>query len=348
MHEEKVKKAKYITHLLRFVVAGGALYLALRGEDPRAVIEVLSGLNLWVFAGALGFYIVAQLLFVVRWKLLMWVQSIRIGFWVAVRLHLLGLFYNHCLPGSVGGDLLRAWYVTKHTDKKLEAALSVFVDRVVGLTGMLIMAFFCYWFIPAGGGKGRFEFPYELDILQRAVEHKRLLLGIAAVIIVAIIAFVATGGGRTVLRRGLGLVRKHGIGVLHKVRDAIKTYYNRKLALVSALLLTFALQGVSVVAMLVIGREIGITAHWKYYFIFFPVSWLLGALPISVGGAGIMELWLKDIFVRVCQVSSKHALVLAFSQRILWLVWSLPGVAIHLFGAHLPKDFSVDHDKPIN
>ena len=86
----------------------------------------------------------------------------------------------------------------------------------------------------------------------------------------------------------------------------------------------------------------------KYYFIFFPVSWLLGALPISVGGAGVMELWLKDIFIRVCQVSSEHALVLAFCQRLLWLFGSSPGLVIHLVGAHLPKDFSIDYEQPVN
>ncbi len=62
----------------------------------------------------------------------------------AIRLFFLGLFYNNLMPGSVGGDLVKAWYVTKHTDKRLEGVLSVFMDRVIGLFGMVLMAIFTY------------------------------------------------------------------------------------------------------------------------------------------------------------------------------------------------------------
>ena len=135
---------------------------------------------------------------------------------------------------------------------------------------------------------------------------------------------------------GVRFVREHGGRVLLKLRDAVRIYYNKKWVLVCALLLTVCLQSAGIVAMWLIGSQIGMKVHFKYYFIFFPVSWLLGALPISVGGAGIMELWLKDIFVRVCHVSSSSALALALCQRIVWLVTSLPGVVIHLLGGHLP------------
>ena len=128
----------------------------------------------------------------------------------------------------------------------------------------------------------------------------------------------------------------------------IRIYYGKKLAILGALLLTFCCQSVFILGLWLMGREIGVTAHVKYYFIFFPISWLLGSLPISVGGLGVTELWLKDIFVRVCAVSSKHAAALALSQRILWLLGSLPGAVIHFIGAHLPKDFFIDYEKSIN
>jgi uncharacterized protein (TIRG00374 family) len=348
MPKDKSQGNKYIPYLLRFGVAGGALYLAFRGEDFGQLIEVLRRFSLWVFASALGLYIIAQLIFALRWTLLMQSQSIKIGFSPAVRLHFLGLFYTHCLPSSVGGDLLRAWYVTRHTNKKLEAALSVFIDRAIGLIGMLIMAFFCYWFIPVDGHQGRFEFPYKVNLLQGMDEYK-LVFAVAGVVLAAVFAILLSSArGRGLLRHGCGFIREHGTIILRKIQDAIRIYFNKKLIIICALLLTFCLQSLCVVAMWLIGREIGITAHIKYYFIFFPLSWLLGALPISVGGAGIMELWLKDIFIRVCGVPGEHSLVLALFQRLMWLVGSLPGAVIHLTGTHLPKDFSIDDKKSIN
>jgi uncharacterized protein (TIRG00374 family) len=339
---------KYISYLLRFAVAGAALYLAFRGENIKQVSEVLWGLNLWVFAAAVGIYILSQLIFVARWYLLMSVQSIHIGYWAAVRLHFLGLFYNNCLPSSVGGDFLRAWYVTKHTDKRIQAALSVFVDRAVGLTGIFFMAMGGYIFWPAQGKQGDSGSQFnDIHVFQGFTEHKVLFLGVFLAFVIIAAVFFATKKGRALYKHYMSILSSKGKKLIHHIYEAIGIYWNKKSALFLALLLTFACQGLFIVGLWLIGREIGIDAPMKYYMIFFPISWLLGTLPISVGGAGIMELWLKAMFIEVCGVSSENALVLALCQRIIWLISSLPGVVIHLIGAHLPKDFSIDYNEHV-
>jgi uncharacterized protein (TIRG00374 family) len=346
MPEARVRKTKYISYLLRFIVAGGALYLAFRGENFSEVVDVLLGLNLLIFAGAMGIYIISQLIFVARWRLLLNAQSIKIGFWAAFRLHLLGLFYNNCLPGSIGGDLPRAWYITKHTDKKLEAALSVFVDRVIGLFGMLIMAFGCYWFIPEESREGGIDFTFEMNIFSRLAEYKSIFLWLGAAFAVVIALMVSNQRGRNLLQRGFNITHRHGASILSKIRQSIRIYCHKWPAIIAALLLTFCCQGITVAAMWLLGRELGIDVPAKYYFIFFPISWLLGAVPISVGGLGIMEGWLKMMFMRVGTISSENALALALCQRLLFLIVSLPGAIIHLIGAHLPKDFFIDYGEP--
>ena len=198
---------KYISYLLRFIVAGAALYLAFRGENFSEVVDVLLGLNLWIFASAIGVYVVGQLIFVARWSLLLKVQSIKIGFWPAVRLHFLGLFYNNCLPGAIGGDLPRAWYVTRHTDKKLEAALSVFVDRVIGLIGMLIMA--CYWFIPEESREDGFNFSFEFNLFRRLAEYKSIFIWLGVALAVVVVLLVSNNRGRNLLGR---------VGIAHQLR----------------------------------------------------------------------------------------------------------------------------------
>jgi uncharacterized protein (TIRG00374 family) len=339
----KTKRSRYISYLLRFTVAGAALYLAFRGENLKQVSKVLLGLNLWIFAAALGIYIISQLVFVARWFLLLRTQLIEIGFWSAVKLHFLGLFYNNCLPGSVGGDLLRAWYVTKHTDKKVEAALSVFIDRVVGLSGMFIMASFSYFFIPGRSRSEQYESQsMEISLIQSAIEYRWIFIGIGITLVILAAIFIANVRGRMILRGLLQLISQKTMIVLAKVIEMIRIYYDKKLVIVGALLLTFCCQGLFIIGMILIGFGLGMTAPIKYYFIFFPISWLLGTLPISVGGAGIMEWWLKEMFIRICSVPSGQALALALCQRFFWLIGSLPGVVIHLIGAHLPKDFFVD------
>jgi hypothetical protein len=258
----------------------------------------------------------------------------------------------------VGGDLFRAWYVTTHTDKKLEAALSVFVDRIIGLTGMVIMAFCCYWFIPVDGQSERLTFSFNLNLLQRLNEYRWIFAALGAVFVLVLFAFSSSAKGRNLLRRAFRASCEQGRMAMRKIRNAIRIYCTKKLALVLAMLLTFCCQAIFIFGMWLVGREIGIEVHIKYYFVFFPIAWLLGALPISIGALGIWEGTLKLMFSRVAIGFDEHLSALALCHRIIWLFGSLPGVVIHLIGAHLPQrrelarespqDFFVDSKRPIN
>jgi len=357
---EGKKKHKYLSILVRFLVAAVALYFAFRGEDIRKIGQVFLKLNWWIFAAALVIYLISQLIFASRWYLLLWVQGIRISYSATVRLMFLGLFYNNCLPSSVGGDVMRAWYVTKHTDKRLQAALSVFVDRVIGLLGSILMAAGGYLLIPVKNRSAQQLGISYRNPTQIFTEHRKIILLVASVSIILIAGFALTGKGRGLLRRWWMFVEEHGLRILRRVHESVRIYYNNKLAICAAMLLTFLCQGVFIIGILLVGENIGVTAQVKYYFIFFPISWVIGSLPISVGGAGVTEWWLKDVFVRVCGLTGELALVLALIQRLLWIFGSLPGVVIHLVGAHLPgepkhkspltvsEEFSVDYKSPVN
>jgi hypothetical protein len=61
----------------------------------------------------------------------------------------------------------------------------------------------------------------------------------------------------------------------------------------------------------------------------------------------VVEGTLFYLFVNFAGVEKEAALALVLCQRIVWMLASLPGAVIHLVGAHLPKDFFVDYDKPV-
>jgi uncharacterized membrane protein YbhN (UPF0104 family) len=127
----------------------------------------------------------------------------------------------------------------------------------------------------------------------------------------------------------------------------VQIYYKKKLAILASLLLTFCCQGVFVLGLWIVGKGIEVGADVKYYFVFFPVSWLLGTIPLTPGGVGVVE-WAVRVMFEGAQVTTNHASALAMAQRVLWIVGSLPGAVIHLMGTHLPKDFSVDYNKSID
>ena len=248
-----------------------ALYLAFRKVEWAEVGRLLMGPKMiWVAACALGLYVASQLIFVARWWLLLHVQSVKIAYWPAVRLHFLGLLYNNALPSSVGGDVLRAWYVTKHTDRKVEAATSVIVDRAIGVLGLLLMAAGGYWFIPEASRSEMLQKYAEIPIIRAVWTHKWTALALFSAAMAIAVALIVTRQGRQGIHYAVSRVSHRASPALSKMRQAVQIYYYRKLAILAALLLTFACQGVFIAGLWLIGEAMGATADGKYYFVFLP------------------------------------------------------------------------------
>lgn len=341
---QKSKKTRHLSHLIRVLIAIGALYFAFKGESVRDIVKVFGNLNILVFLAAVALYAAGNLVFVLRWLMLLRTQGIRVDYWPALKLHLLGLFYNNCLPGSVGGDLLRAWYVTKHTDKKIEAAMSVFVDRAIGMACTIVMVFLTYWLMPKGGMETQFTLGADFNLLSLSV---KLLLAIVVIVILAAIVLAVMYSSRKlrpVLFKYAFVLSIRWKLWLGRIITAIKLYCCKPFILLLAVVLTLACQSMPIYGLYLVGKNLGIEAHLRYYFMFFPLSWIIGIVPISVGGAGVMELGLKGLFGKVAQVTETQGLILALAQRFTWLIISIPGVLIHLTGKHLPDEEDIEKE----
>lgn len=78
---------------------------------------------------------------ILRWQVILNVHGLGLPFSRTTEISLIGHFFNSFLLGSVGGDLLKSYYVARETHhKKTEAVVTVAVDRIVGLFSMLLMA----------------------------------------------------------------------------------------------------------------------------------------------------------------------------------------------------------------
>lgn len=75
-----------------------------------------------------------------RWYYLLRQIAVEMPFMVVLRLAMIGQFFNLFVPGGVGGDLIKAVYLRKESgDRYPEAVLTVLLDRVLGLFGLLLL-----------------------------------------------------------------------------------------------------------------------------------------------------------------------------------------------------------------
>ncbi|MFH1371905.1 MAG: lysylphosphatidylglycerol synthase transmembrane domain-containing protein [Planctomycetota bacterium] len=341
MGEEKKQTTKKIFVYLRiaFVLAGvtaGIIWVCGRQRYVK-LGEILSRMNPAFIVGIVAVFALSQVILASRWWLLLRTQKVHISIRAAVRLHFLGLFYNNFMPGSLGGDLMRAWYVTKHTHRRFEAALTVFVDRLLGFTSSVIMAGFSYFVLLHGqklGIAGAGDSAVAEGHYKGWVVWGLVILGLVAVVML-------------VLPAGRRLVKKaweQGLKLAKKLWTAVVIYSRSPLTILAVFGLTFVLQGIVIVGFWLVGRHIGIEASVKYYFVFFPLTWALGAIPVSVGGAVVVEGSLVALFTVVAGVGAEQALAIALCQRVVWMVASLPGAFVHLAGGHLPKEIGIDYE----
>lgn len=89
---------------------------------------------------ALGFLVAASLCVATRWWRLLQLNGCGTTWWNAFRYTYSGLFFNAVVPGINGGDVARAVAVVReHPDRRGDAFMTVVVDRVLGLIGMVLI-----------------------------------------------------------------------------------------------------------------------------------------------------------------------------------------------------------------
>jgi hypothetical protein len=321
----------------------GIIFAIVWVSEPKrwkTLKNIFSNTSPLVFAIPLFMYFISQVVVGVRWWLLLRNQKIKIPLKKAVTLHLLGLFYNVFLPSAVGGDLIRAWYITKHTNHHFEAILSIFVDRVLGFFSMVILAFLA-WVIflrkPLNIGLVKY-----FDLLSQYKLALILIFAALSLLIIIIIYFA-----RNLTKKLWSRTEALFLKVFQKGKNAAILYRKKPFTIISVILITMASQSILVISFWLLSTDMQISASLKYFLVFFPVSWVLGILP-SIGGAVFVEGGLVIMFTQFTAVSAEQAFALALLQRFIWILCGIPGMLVHLKGTHLPDDFSIDYYKNID
>src|SRR5205823_4926165 len=107
-----------------FPEGSGKIGIAQALQRPLQVMPLL-------LAASTG--LVALLLTFVRWYVLVRAQDLPFTVTDSIRLGFVGFFFNNFLPGSVGGDLVKAWYIAGEQSRRTVAVSTVLIDRVLGL-----------------------------------------------------------------------------------------------------------------------------------------------------------------------------------------------------------------------
>ncbi|MDR2463750.1 MAG: flippase-like domain-containing protein [Verrucomicrobiales bacterium] len=317
----------------KLAVTAIILTLIFRRLDWHAFARELASMRLeWLLAGfaCIGVSTVTQAL---RWRCLLRVQRVNPALSQTWLIVMIGQFFNQFLPGSVGGDVIKAYYIVRQTPSlKERAVLAVLLDRVLGLAAILFMTLLLI--------------PWQFEKITADRDARLIIIGLAALLVsvflgLAFLWLFPLQKLPPVFHRRWQKVPKREI--LESLYAGFHAH-GKNLRSTSAAA-AFALLSVGFVLSTghLIGRAFELDAGYAQMTIIFSIVLCAIALPVSVSGHGLREWAFVTLFpiftvTRHGQPASE-ATALACSTMFLGLtlLWALIGGVIYLAYSHRLK-----------
>jgi uncharacterized membrane protein YbhN (UPF0104 family) len=295
-----------VSKKLRLLVSAAILgWLAWR-TDWKQIAAAFGQLHFGLWLAAAALYAFTQIVSALRWQAL----ARPLGFARPLRdyagFYFVGMYFNLMLPTSVGGDVVRAWYLDGGSGRRFAAFFSVLLDRCSGLLVLLVLA--CL---------GTALVPIALPIWITAC-----VWGTAGFALLGLLL------APTILRFG-GILGSHWR--VQQMRDLVRPLLTVRLVLTTASL-SLAVQALNVVLVWLIGLAFEAPVPAGYYWIVVPMVSLLTVLPLSLNGMGIREGGMI-LFLAPVGIGESTALCLALLWFAAFSTASLAGGLVYLFGS---------------
>ncbi len=252
-----------------------------------------------------------------RWFWLVRAQELPFRQVDAVRLGFISYFFSIVLPGAIAGDVVKAGFIAREQHRRTVAIATIFVDRIVGLFGLVVLASLV----------GLFHW----DEVRRIPELWLLLLFIWAVTAsgfaaVFLLAFV----------RATSLIDRlaHGNRLQRIVAEILRAFqmYKRKLRDLAVALAMAVVGHVGfVLTFYFCARAVpGDTPPVQLHFLIIPVGMVIQSIPLTPGNFGVSEGAFNALYGMVgAELGIKGMLVSLAYRLVTWAV-GLIGLVFYL------------------
>ncbi len=297
----------------KVVVSAGLLYWVLSRSNLGEVLAAAGSAHVGLLLFAYSLHLVGLYLSATRWKGLLRAQSIEASTVFLMKSFLVGIFFNHFLPSTVGGDASRAYDSYRLGNKKASAMTSVVVDRLLGLLALMTFAVMAL--------------PFSHQITNR-IPLLPLWVGVGAAGIGMTVWMVFFPPRVPLLRE---LVSKLPVPIgrsMRKFVGAFGAYRGKGMALAKAFGLSILLQANVVLFFIVVARTLGLAIPVHSFFLIVPLSLFVMMLPISINGIGLRENILA-LFLATYGVATSAAVAYAWLIYLASLIWGLFGGLVY-------------------
>ncbi|NPB09217.1 MAG: flippase-like domain-containing protein [Thermodesulfobacteria bacterium] len=290
---------KRLTFFLKLAVSVGLLAYLFRQTDFHALWQTLRHVSLPPLFVAVFFMALFQLVSAWRWKVVAEFLGFSRSYAYFLRIYLVGVYFNTFLPGLLGGDLVRVFYLVRDGCGKSAASFSILYDRGFGLLGALfLLAVFL---------------PLEGDFLPPLARKVLFLFSVAflvgTVLLAVFLRFLRSRISHELFQTATAVTRPDRFALLFFLGLTVQVLYN--------------------IHVFFLGEGLGLEVAWPRYFLFVPLMGILASLPVSLGGFGVREGTLS-YFLGLLGYSTEVGVALGFLVYGVNLLAGLAGWVLYL------------------
>jgi uncharacterized protein (TIRG00374 family) len=315
-----------VKYSMSISIIGFLLYRATTGENSESFREIWTQRSQWNTMMMLLSLIIAlgglSLTFV-RWFFLVRALDIPFKLRDSFRLGFIGYFSNFLSLGVLGGDTIKAVFISRERpEKKPEAVSSIVLDRIMGLYALTIVCAIAA-VVGAGTGSGSAEATAALNIIADISLYTSISAGLVAIALV--INPSLTGGS---MQQRIARLPVAGV-IMQKLLRALNIYRGRPLMLLSLTGLTIVIHCLFAASVFVMAVGLNVEhPDFVSHLVISPVSNLAGSIPLP-GGIGAYETMFEALYLRA-GIPAGNGLAIALCFRIVTILLAMIGVVYYL------------------
>ncbi len=323
-------KQAFVKTLKLALAVGLITWLIREGAIDFSVLKRLASPMGIVIGGAL----VLVMIFVnnFRWLMLLRTQGFSTNIRKTLPLSFIGIFFNYAMPGGVGGDVVKGYYLLQdHPEKKMAGAMSIVMDRLLGLFMMITTA------------AAALLTSWELVIQSPQLQALALLIfalfsGFLAFFIAAL---SRRFGGSPAAR--LIFEKLPGGKLLQKVHSVLHSYRQNPMALFTAMGLSLISQFSVIIFIYLVARALELPGvPFIAYCFIVPVGLVTTSIPISPAGIGVGQVAFGFLFGLYLGQATELTKMVGATGVTAWQIvqffWGLVGAFFYL-NRGKPKSF---------
>lgn len=294
-----------------YIIYNGYIDLSAIGKSLSSIYAVYVILFLFLTYLFSGF----------RWLFLLKAQGVNVRLINILKLTLVGNFFNLLIPGGVSGDLVKSVMLFDSAEiKKVQAGLSVVMDRLIGLLSMCLMALLSVLFM-----KNSFKNNIMTEIF--------LILLTISICLISSFFLVRVPKFWVFI---FSVCRYFKLPKLEKIFESVyqsfTLYTQKKDILLYGFLFSIAAQVFSVIAFAMVGFSLGYQIDLATYFLVVPCGLILTSFPVTPAGIGYGQAVYLFLFNNVLENSHQNTGPnIATGLQILSMFWVFVGFIIYIF-----------------